>query len=146
MAWGNLDGSLKFLVFFFFVPIRNRYLSNSGLQFENAEQPNFSEDIFEQAISWSFAGEKHNLQKSQALRSPQKSVIQKKKNLVPMTTASTASIRKRKRASVSCVNSLDLLSSTNYEIYVQCLPSCLRKFSCSILNQRIYLYLKENRT
>ena len=69
-----------------------------------------------------------------------------KKTLVPMTTAATASIRKRKRASVSCVNSLDLLSSTNYEIYVQCLPSCLRKFSCSILNQRIYLYLKENHT
>ena len=37
LAWGNLDVSLKFLVFFDFVPIRNRYLSDSGQQFENTE-------------------------------------------------------------------------------------------------------------
>lgn len=137
MAWGNLDVSLKFLVFFFFVPIRNRYLSDSGRQFENTEQPNFSEDIFEQAISWSFAWEKHNLQKSQALRSPQKSVTKKKKKKPGAHDYC---------CSVSCVNSLDLLSSTNYEIYVQPPPSCLRKFCCSILKKRIYLYLKENHT
>lgn len=135
MAWGNLDVSLKFLVFFDFVP---------------SETVTYPTPVNSSKTRSSRIFQKTFLNKQYLGPSPGKNTTSK--NRRPYEVRRSLLLKKKKPGahdyccSVSCVNSLDLLSSTNYELYVPRPPSCLRKFPCSILNQRIYLYLKENHT